>query len=344
MRTKAVHRTAFTLIELLVVIAIIAVLIGLLLPAVQKIREAAARASCQNNLKQIALAAHSYNGANGRLPPGYAAHTQVITGWSINSDAPPWDGNPSATWFGCLVYLLPYVEQAALFRQLKGSMDIDKPKGPAYWKSADEDLMYTKVGTFLCPSDDPYAVYDNPSGCIWATVFTYNQGGPAVTGRYFDVTRSGLRGQVGLTDYVGVAGNMGHTGDPVYDRFEGVFNANSKVALGDVTGADGTSNTAMFGESLGGPTKASPRECTNSWAGVGSVVTNLGMPAAGQWYGFSSRHTGIVNFGFCDGSVRPLRFPVETPTTSPTPADYKAFIYITGFHDGQVFDASAIAY
>jgi prepilin-type processing-associated H-X9-DG protein len=316
---------------------------------VQKVREAANRSRCQNNLKQIALAANSYNAANGRLPPGYAAHTQLITTFRITEPGPPWQGTPSAPWFGCLVYLLPYLEQDALFRQIKGSMDVNKPVGPAYWSSDDEPLMYAKIGTFICPSDDPYAVFDNPSGYIWATVFTYNQGGPAVTGRYFDVTRSGLTGQVGLTDYAGVAGNIGHTGDPIYGRYEGVFNASSKVALSDVTGADGTSNTAMFGESLGGrvpgPLTRGLREGANSWMGTGALITNFGMPAAGQYYyyGFSSRHPGIAHFAFCDGSVHPLKFPIETPTTTPTPEDYTAFIYITGYHDGKVFDESAVS-
>jgi prepilin-type N-terminal cleavage/methylation domain-containing protein len=149
----ACARKAFTLIELLVVIAIIAVLIGLLLPAVQKVREAASRTKCANNLKQVALALHSYHGARGFFPHGTYNYID-----GTGSTPPPYNGSQDRR---CWVQdILPYLEQEALFKEFDAFMS----NGAHH--ALDFPDNTTVIPTLMCPS--------GPAG---PKVKTWNTGG-----------------------------------------------------------------------------------------------------------------------------------------------------------------------
>jgi prepilin-type N-terminal cleavage/methylation domain-containing protein/prepilin-type processing-associated H-X9-DG protein len=151
MKNQTNHRAGFTLIELLVVIAIIAVLIGLLLPAVQKVREAAARLTCQNNLKQMGLAMHNYESTNGRFPHGGQGRNPAGTAnvfWTdkfeIEAAPTPVVGQISHS---LQTKLLPYLEQDNVFKLMNLDYAYNDPAFPGNQQAA-----RSVIKTFLCPS------------------------------------------------------------------------------------------------------------------------------------------------------------------------------------------------
>src|SRR5262245_41285090 len=211
---KAARRSGFTLIELLVVIAIIAILIGLLLPAVQKVREAAARAKCQNNLKQIGLALHNYHDSYGRFPPGSSADIDPwkTPGTAANSD---W----GSSW---MVHILAHIEQTSVLSRWQFS-------GQSGWQVANNNatIKGLTIGVYRCPSTvlpdlNPYSATLPGAGGVGIMYATY----VAVSGGSTD---PGIRtlGTNLLSDH-------------------GILYANSKVTMNQIP--DGTSNTIMVGE------------------------------------------------------------------------------------------------
>jgi prepilin-type N-terminal cleavage/methylation domain-containing protein/prepilin-type processing-associated H-X9-DG protein len=312
-------RRGFTLIELLVVIAIIAILIGLLLPAVQKVREAAARMKCQNNLKQIALANMNYESTNQKFLPGVS--------------------RTGCCWGTWMIPILPYVEQENLFK-IYVNFGGNDTTGSRYSGGVNGQVARTRLSTFLCPSDTPKN-WNN--GSLTMHNYVLNAGntnfyqvstpvgctGGSTTGANGCVTFGGA--PFGWYEDPATLAAGGDASPPAYGSASPELARGRARTFADVT--DGTSNTLCASEVIQGPRGGDDIRGFAWWGGGAGFVTyqTPNNPAAtdvmtGGGCGPNtvagypctttststlprmqlarSRHTNGVNAAMCDGSVR----------------------------------------
>jgi prepilin-type N-terminal cleavage/methylation domain-containing protein len=325
-RIRGANRAVgFTLVELLVVIAIIGILVALLLPAVQAAREAARRAKCQSNIKNIALAAQNYHSAKDHFPKGFVSQPENVEAW---------------TW---TTFLLPYLEEQGVYDRLSPAEDLVIPVMSrksnrnladvfiaAKTDASEYAALQTPLSIFRCPTDStpPLAPVGNPVDPV-ASPPRYADA--EKWERHFNGKNAPKGFQPSTSNYIGVKGfinagcqegsggvntanGVGWKRDVLRCANNGIFWAESDINMKSIT--DGTTKTFMIGERdkyclagtwIGVRNPYGPDMFSSLWS-MGHVAIKLNDPSTGAHNtcteGFSSAHAGGAFFAFCDGSVR----------------------------------------
>jgi prepilin-type N-terminal cleavage/methylation domain-containing protein/prepilin-type processing-associated H-X9-DG protein len=346
------RRHGFTLIELLVVIAIIAVLIALLLPAVQSAREAARRAQCLNNLKQIALATHNYHQAAGSFPMGNGVNYTIGSKGGYQTD---W-----GTW-GCLAMMLPFLEQQPVYNHSNFNWapwwSYTGPSGPSWDGTVVNSTVFrTNLNTFMCPSDGLWAknlCNNNYAGCLGTTTVTWWN---SSTGIFAHKTTYGIADVTDGTSYTiafseWLVGDESRPNVPI--PYRASLTPSSTMAANDPNATGGTNNgypdaytnpanvlldlqTCSQNFVAGNPAVNSDQDKGYTWTtggpGIGLFQTivppnsdkwkwsacRFGCVGCGADYGqytnACSNHPGGVNAAMADGSARFVKSTIAMMT------------------------------
>lgn len=276
-------KQGFTLVELLVVIAIIGILIGMLLPAVQAVREAARRTDCSNKMRQLGLGLLNFETSNTELPDG----------WQTNDPGDPL----SESGWGWSATILPFLEQAPLANLIDFEMPIDDP--------GQVELAATVLDGFLCPSDP-----DAELLAFDSVDTTVGQG----SGNTNENESDGEQIAVARSNYSGVFGNITINGDPLDG--DGAFFGNSATQLRDIR--DGLSNTIIIGERRNDLGTVSwvgvVDEVSEPFARIVGATDNPPNTSPASFQDFRSYHPGGINIVLGDGSTQFVADSIEQLT------------------------------